>query len=234
MENNFVLKVTCNNPECRQAFKVKAPQNPGIYSITCPQCKNAMKVRFPGVKPKEENAVDNSGKEPIRLQDSLVKDETSTIKCPHCNHEAKIIPTAIGEATVACKRCKGKFIVQVKSKTVKVSSGLVTRGVLRLLRRGWFDKEFQLHEGTNVLGRFDDEIKSNISIKGDDSMSRRSVDISVTRSEKGYRYTLTVLKAVNPVYHNERILGEGEKIDLNFGDSIQLGKTKFRFDKAKK
>lgn len=233
MGNDIILKVTCNNSECRHAFKVKAPQNPGIYSITCPQCKNTMKVKFPGIKPKEENTVDNSNKEPIRLQYSLVKDETSTIQCPHCGNEAKIAPTVVGEATVACKKCKGKFIVLVKSKTVKVSSGSASKGVLKLLRRGWFDKEFQLREGVNVLGRFDDEIKSDISIKGDDSMSRRSIEIFVAKTEKGYRYTLTVLKAVNPVYHNERILSEGEKIDLNFGDSIQLGKTKFRFDKAK-
>ena len=102
------------------------------------------------------------------------------------------------------------------------------RGKLILLRSGWFNKEFRLSAGSNVIGRFDTDPMGNsdIAIKDDPSMSRRSIDIQVTRREiNGYMFQLNVLRASNmPV-------GPGESISLNFGDSIILGKTQFRFEK---
>lgn len=64
-------------------------------------------------------------------------------------------------------------------------------------------------------------------------MSRRSIEILVQQSDKGYTFKLTVLNATNPVLHNNKPLMKGESVSLNFGDTILLGKTKFRFEKDK-
>ena len=79
--------------------------------------------------------------------------------------------------------------------------------------------------------RFDSDQMSDISIKNDSSMSRRSIKIDVVQSPKGFIFKLTVLKATNPVLHNNVALSTGETVSLNFGDNIVLGKTRFRFDK---
>ena len=65
-------------------------------------------------------------------------------------------------------------------------------------------------------------------------MSRRSVQVEVVCTERGYTFRLTVLNATNPVLHNDRQLKPGESVSLNFGDSITMGKTRFRFEKEKK
>ena len=44
-------------------------------------------------------------------------------------------------------------------------------------------------------------------------------------------FQLNVLRASNPVLINHMPVGPGESISLNFGDSIILGKTQFRFEK---
>lgn len=62
-------------------------------------------------------------------------------------------------------------------------------------------------------------------------MSRQSVEIDVDHHDKGYSFKLTVKNSTNPVLHNNKPLATGDSISLNFGDSIILGKTKFRFDK---
>ena len=90
-----------------------------------------------------------------------------------------------------------------------------------------------LSEGRNTIGRYDEDVNSDIAIKNDPSMSRRSVEIYVLHSMKGYEFKLTVLKATNPVLHNGHPIADGESVSLNFGDSIVMGKTKFRFDEAK-
>ena len=40
-----------------------------------------------------------------------------------------------------------------------------------------------------------------------------------------------IIKAVNPVIHNGSVLMNGESVSLNFGDTIVMGTTKFRFDR---
>ena len=59
----------------------------------------------------------------------------------------------------------------------------------------------------------------------------KSVEIEVKRTDRGYSFKLNVLKATNPVLHNNNPLLEGESVSLNFGDGIIMGQTRFRFDK---
>lgn len=106
------------------------------------------------------------------------------------------------------------------------SPGLLTWG--NIFRR----KKFELKEGTYVIGRKDSNCHSDIEL-GDAEVSRRSVVIEVQRKEDGYYFKMTVKKATNPVLHNNRPLSESESIYLNYGDSIQLGRTVINFSKLK-
>jgi hypothetical protein len=47
-------------------------------------------------------------------------------------------------------------------------------------------------------------------------------------------FRFAVLSAANPVLHNALEMHVGDKIALNYGDSIKLGNTLFRFEKEKK
>ena len=92
---------------------------------------------------------------------------------------------------------------------------------------------FKLKEGPNIIGRFDPADPGDINIKGDNTMSRRSVELNVQVSPAGIRYAVRVLKAANPVLLNERPLDPAfDRPFMNFGDSLQLGQTKFRLDPA--
>lgn len=154
-----------------------------------------------------------------------------------CGYVHEEVPSQIGQNIFLCPNCKGRTIYQARGKTVLFTKNDYQpfRGKLILLRRTWFNKEFHLNPGSNVVGRYDSDAAGNsdIAISDDPSMSRRSIDIHVTHNDiSGYTFQLHVLRATNPVLVNHEPLIVGTKgFALNFGDSIILGKTKFRFDK---
>ncbi len=82
-----------------------------------------------------------------------------------------------------------------------------------------------------IIGRDDDEVKSDINIPGDPSISRRSVKIEAIRDEKGPLYRLSVINAKNTVYVNDRPLGTGESVAIVFGTRIKMGRTQMEFIK---
>ena len=89
---------------------------------------------------------------------------------------------------------------------------------------------YQLFEGTTIIGRYDEEEQSDIAIQGDDTMSRRSVSITISDEGYGLEYTLKVLNATNKVQVNNQTLRERETIALESGDTIFMGSTKFLFE----
>ena len=118
-----------------------------------------------------------------------------------------------------------------KPTVVLDKTGVLTRGKLVLLRRGWLNKDYPLSPGSCVIGRYDEDEVSDIAIKNDSTVSRRSVKIEVNYTSSGNTFKLTVLKSTNPVLLNGNALAKGEAVSLNFGDIITMGKTRFRFDR---
>lgn len=106
------------------------------------------------------------------------------------------------------------------------------KGKLVMVRHGFLKKEFPIGARSQTVGRWDESEMSDIAIKNDSSISRRSVKIDVIPSISGGEFRLTVLKCANPVLVNSTPLAAGEVISLNGGDTIILGKTKFRFEKV--
>lgn len=240
---------------CPQCNKMEIPIKPtqlGIGRIKCPNCKGVtiIKIKSQSVTTPDANSTtpdeksqlnssaklsDNSAKQPIDLGDEFYISKSYTIKCPHCEkEELTLLQDTPGVGMAVCNKCKGRIKFSCRNPTISINkSASIQRykGKLTLLRRGWINKDFQLHDGVNTVGRFDENKQSDIPIKGDASMSRQSIEIEVIQQEKGYSFKLTVKKSTNPVLHNNKPLPVGDSISLNFGDSIILGKTKFRFDK---
>lgn len=233
----------CLNTACGKQIKLKRPAKSGIYNVTCPHCGDKRNLNLTGhdggaaqQKPPTPPAPeDNSAKDPIELNDDFRTGENYTVKCPHCGKmEFGFTTEKPGHRVVACPRCKGPIGIDVRKPTVNVcDSELIQmfRGKLILLRKGWLNKTFHLDEGITTVGRHDESAMSDISIKGDPSISRRSIEIKTERTVKGYTFKLTVRKATNPVLHNSNPLMSGESVSLNFGDTLTLGKTKLRFEK---
>lgn len=95
---------------------------------------------------------------------------------------------------------------------------------------GLVAERYQLKEGRTVIGREDEEEPSDISLSGDDTISRRSIEINIVADEYGFDYILKVLNASNPVKVNGKEIRIGEKKYLDVGDMITIGHTTLRFD----
>lgn len=253
MSENSIMAFKCLNPECQKVIKLSRPAKTGVYEIKCPHCGVQKKLNIKGLDSLQEQpatgetpkaitpptppaAPDNSLKEAIELREDFLIDTPYEFTCPHCNKQPIGFNTdKPGHRTISCPLCKGRigFDVRKKTEVIYMTQQLqLFRGQLTLLRKGWLNKTFPLHEGKNVIGRYDEELTSDIAIKNDPNMSRRSVEVEVLHSDRGYTFKLTVLKATNPVLHNDTPLMTGESVSLNFGDCIAMGKTKFRFEKA--
>ncbi|MDO5395455.1 MAG: hypothetical protein Q4F07_05770 [Bacteroidales bacterium] len=257
MGDNSILLFKCLNPQCGQIVKMRRPAKSGIYPVTCPHCGIKKNLKLKGLDTvQEQNPAagvsqpgntaaplmpppipDNSAKPAIMMEDDFVCGESYKFVCPHCGkQEIGFNTNKPGLKEFPCPHCKGHIKVDVRAKTRKIdetSPLQLMKGRLVLLRKGWLNKNYSLSEGHNIVGRYDDEEASDIAIKGDNTMSRRSIDIKVEYTSRGYTFKLTVMKATNPVLHNDAELMKGESVSLNFGDSITVGKTKFRFEKEK-
>lgn len=237
---NMTYKVVC--PHCNTFQIPLRSAKAGKGVITCPSCKGKALVTIKEAPQSQGGAANQNGqsnnnasKPPIDLGDDFYVNTAYTIKCPHCKDaDIQIKQENAGPGLVICPKCKGRVQLSARKPTETIAkSELIQRfrGKLTLLRRGWLNKDYPLHDGKNTVGRYDEYEPSDISIKGDGGISRRSIEILVDHHDKGYSFKLTVKKATNPVLHNNKPLAVNDSISLNFGDSIIMGKTRFRFDK---
>lgn len=95
---------------------------------------------------------------------------------------------------------------------------------------GLIRERYLLSESRTIVGRYDEDLPSDISLKGDDTISRQSIAIYIESDEYGFDYKLKVLNATNLVKVNDKKLKVGEEVFLQFGDIIKLGKSKLIFD----
>lgn len=248
-----ILAYKCTNPECGKPFKMRHPGKTGVFKVSCPHCLSKVTVKVEETpassadkaERKEELPGDNSAKSVIDYTDYpgdasyFLVGERAIITCPHCKNR-KLAYTAQKEGmpTFTCPGCKGKIRVWFQNPTKLISPEKFNSRQAKIVhvRPLWLSTHYPLPIGEHTIGRYDHEKPSTISIKGDSSMSRRSISITASISkDEGFRYLLRVLNATNPVSHAGHMLTEGEEIYLNFGDEIRLGGTLLRFvpdDKA--
>lgn len=192
---------------CGVRFSIAVPEKNGIFKYICPSCKNMVDVRFAVKSKVQDGAVAQKG----------------------------------GQASMLTPEGKMASVAQPERKPTKKlpGDGLNGGGCLEIVRFGGIlggiaNTRFPLRIGFNTVGRADNDTPSDINIKNDPTISRRSVTIEVVPKENGSLFKMKVLRAANPVLHNDKPLMEGEVIYLNYGDSIKLGRTTLRFNKQKK
>lgn len=124
--------------------------------------------------------------------------------------------------------------VPLQSETTPLTGAIGNSRIGKLVQLGRISNTpYPLKEGANIIGRYDETNPGDINIKGDNTMSRRSVELNVQVNPAGIRYAVRVLKAANPVLLNERPLDPAfDRPFMNIGDILQLGQTKFRLDPA--
>ena len=218
---------------CATQMRWTTPKAQGMFRISCPKCKgeNIIKVMPKEIKTQQaESALKNPAAKIIicpdcqaKIRFQLKQDGTAYMSCPQCN--AQLSVGIKGGVVISIEKKKTKPLTT----EAKMSSGkLVRLGELLNIDK----KSYNLRIGTNSIGRYDEALHSDIEVKNDSTMSRRSVVIEVVQKENGYLFKLKVLRAANPIMHNDKPLIEGEAIYLNYGDRIKLGKTTFVFEKA--
>ena len=143
-------------------------------------------------------------------------DEVVKIKCPECE-------------TYICFSSRGKEGIPSKRRTQIIAEEQfpTSEGVLVWSNDGQI-LNHTLEPGEITIGRFDANEPSDISLM-DNTASRRSVKIAVTRGEKSGKYNikLTVLRTTNAVYVNNNALYSKSSIYLNYGDTFKVGGTVF-------
>ena len=242
MDNeNSTISVAC--PACKKQMRMRNPQTPGMYKITCPFCGKPFPVKIvdnqnPAPEPQPVAVAPATG-EPVVEQ-----------FCSNCGMKLRIRNPQPGQHNVRCPKCQSVQTYTYADKGVAADSGEtkpvdqanktkptpknfnISRGCL-VPSRGRFrsDRTFELAGKETIIGRHDPDAPCDVMID-DATMSRRSVSITAETKSTGLIYKLTVLNATNKVTHNGKALSVGSGVYLEFGDTIVLGRTTFKFEKS--
>lgn len=251
------LLFTCRNEACGKQFKMRRPSNGGIFKVTCPACNVQMHVNIPAPdgqpapapKPAAAAKPDNSGNERITIPGKYYANKQYQLECPHCGKGNISFNTdKTGTLNVSCPVCKGPWAITVKQPPVetvivgKPGSGMteivsvVSSGpTARLVQRHRFGKkeEWPLTKTHMIIGRADALSHSDIEIN-DPYISRQSVELVIGSGPSGNTYRLSLLKSTNPVLVNNKPLSRDLPVYLDFGDTIQLGKTLLVLERLKR
>lgn len=204
--------VSC--PKCLHPIAFR-PKQPGIYRLTCPNDEHVFAVRV--LSPTEGNSISKEKEAPADKKQSQQSEHQAPPPEPITSNNNEIKMPNHTESTI--------FMPNEKLACTSEAAIVLHRRLLQKL-------VFPLKEGNNIIGRPDDSNVPDIAIPNDITISRRSINIEKTPSQRGAGnfYRLTVLKSTNPVYVNGKPIATGESTFLNFGDKITLGKTILCFE----
>ncbi|MGM9846601.1 MAG: FHA domain-containing protein [Muribaculaceae bacterium] len=247
METKIIITVEC--PYCKSAYGIQKRKGQKQCKFACPKCKKPLHMVFdiqsdpqtyvfaPENEGEQQNTVtsknngsnitedvneNNNASEPKERKQEKPKDPKETVHYNAVNNK---------------KLFRGDYIPgeeeeqEVQTPKKKYA---VLRDNLYLVRKkflGFVTEKYRLKQGKNIVGRYDTETPSDISIQGDETISRRSIEIEIVADGYGFDYILKVLNATNPVKLNGKCLKTGEKVSLSFGDVIVLGNTSLTFEK---
>lgn len=154
---------------------------------------------------------------------------TYTVVCPSCGKLLEATPEAEGICKVRCDSgtCVAVIGYAAEGKThISIPNNEKSQNGMLVWGKWWPQKKYILHEGSNIIGRKDPQMHSDVEISSDSFVSRQSIDIFVSKNDDSTcRFVLNVKRLKNPLYVNNMQLNVGESIDLKFGDDIKIGKN---------
>lgn len=207
----------CENSACGQSVLVPAKSlHVGTNKVSCPKCQTPHEFE---ITPTEEDLLkcQGSGCDGV-LEKPAGGDCIYTVVCK-CGLEYALIIES-GKVVKATMKTPSP-VSSTKQKPMKLMAGSVFNR-----------KEYLLSKGSHYIGRDDAMVKSDFMVH-DKYASTRSIKIDVNENGGSLVYRMTVEKATNPVYHNNRELAVGDIVYLTYGDTIKLGKTLIKSQKAK-
>lgn len=226
METKVVIDVVCVH--CGSKIQLQKKKTQEQCKLVCPACKHHLHILF------------NTAQDPQTYSFLSVEQKASQQKESESNahkEESEDVKRAKRDKTVYKKDKKkahsyddeipGEEDTHKEKKRPKLRENLfLTRKKLL----GLVAERYQLTEGKTIIGRDDDDEPSDISLKGDDTISRRSISIDIVPDDYGFDYILKVLNASNPVRVNGKQIRQGDKTYLDLGDVITIGHTNLKFD----
>lgn len=252
MELKEILDITC--PYCKNAIRMRNPKKAGTYELQCPHC--GKKFRMTMVD-REEDPYEQANRQAAeqaaaqRAAEQVAAQRAAEQAAAQRAAEQAAAQRAAEQAAAqraaeqaAAQRAAEQAAAQRAAQQAAAQQpGMVNpkpaSKPTKLLRTGTFEAgclrvkqgsfvRYDLDREVTVVGRQSVESPSDISIAGDETMSRRSVAIICDQ----VNYKLQVLNATNPVIFNDRKLNTGDCVYLTFGDKFVLGKTLIIFEKA--
>lgn len=229
METKVVIDVICIH--CGSRIQLQKKKGQTQCKLLCPACKKGLHILF------------NTDVDPQTYSFLSVTQQSTNSKSTKENVDEE---PPMSEAEKKAKKDKTIYkkdkkkahsyddeIPGEEDDEVRHKKQLKLKESLFLTRKkfmGLVAERYKLSEGQTIIGRDDDEDPSDISISGDDTISRRSISINIVPDEYGFDYILKVLNASNPVRVNGKQIRVGEKVYLDLGDVITIGHTNLKFD----
>lgn len=230
MDTKVVIDVVCVH--CGSTIHMQKKKIQEQCKLVCPGCRHPLHILFNITKDpqtysflsvaQESQKKENDGKQeepPVdKVAQKAKKDKTVYKKD---KHKARSYDDEIpGEDESEEENHRKK-----KHPKLRESLFLTRKKLFGLIA-----ERYKLSEGKTIIGREDDDEPSDISLTGDDTISRRSISIDIVPDDYGFDYILKVLNAANPVRVNGKQIRVGEKTYLDLGDVITVGHTNLKFD----
>ncbi len=233
MDTKVIIEVVCPNCGCKIMMKKKVEVT--AKTLICPNksCGKELKIKFDITKEPQTYKFVADGKE------SDIPPKNKTVYKKKSDFEEDIYDGTQKKKTIYGKKDKHKTPHNIYNDIDDDEDDITPKKRHRLRERiflthiTWFglkNQKYQLYEGSTTVGRYDEDTPSDISIKGDETMSRRSIAIIIEEEDGIFDFKLKVLNATNKVKVNDQRIKEGAEVYLDFGDIIMLGNSKFKFD----
>lgn len=234
MDTKVIIEVVC--PYCNSKLMMKKRVEVTSKKLICPGngCGKELNIVFDVTKDPQTYKVVTEG------QENNAPKKDKTVYKNNTNAEEEFDIGAQKKKTIYGKKDKHKTphnayndIDDDDEEEIKPKKKHRLRERIYLTHITWFglrNQRFQLYEGTTIIGRYDEVDTSDIMIRGDETMSRKSVAIIIEEEDGIFDYKLKVLNATNKVKVNDQRVKEGSVVYLDFGDIIMLGNSKFKFD----
>lgn len=222
MELKEILDITC--PYCKNAIRMRNPKKAGTYELQCPHCSKKFRMTMVDREEDPYEQANRQAAEQAAAQRAAEQAAAQRAAEQAAAQRAAEQAAAQRAAQQAAAQQPGMVNPKPASKPTKLlRTGTFEAGCLKVKQ-----VRYDLDREVTVVGRQSMESPSDISIAGDETMSRRSVAIICDQ----VNYKLQVLNATNPVIFNDRKLNTGDCVYLTFGDKFVLGKTLIIFEKA--
>ncbi|MCD8290209.1 MAG: FHA domain-containing protein [Prevotella sp.] len=226
MNEKITMSVKCPNPKCNASINFQKKLNRQAIDFSCPQCKKKIHVDFDiSTNPQSYKAVIVDVKGEAKTGE--IKEEPSKVKKDTVYVRNKNIHQTPRNSSVDWdyEEEREKPVHLRRRKRLKEKVYLTHIKFMGLVK-----EKYRLSEGKTTVGRYDEDMPSDISLKGDNTISRQSLVINIEADDYGFDYKMKVVNATNAVRVNDRRIKEGEEISLEFGDVIKLGNSKLNFN----